>query len=163
MCACSSIEVTDYVGASPEFVPNEFFSGDLTASGVVKNRSGKVIRRFTADIVAYWKNGVGTLEEDFVFDDGEVSRRVWTLTPDGVGTYAATAGDVVGTGNARTSGNAMFLDYVLRVPYKDGSIDLKIDDRMYLVTPSILINESVMRKFGFRVGEIVLTIERQEA
>ncbi|MEM8941115.1 MAG: DUF3833 domain-containing protein [Pseudomonadota bacterium] len=163
MSACSSIEVTDYVGASPEFIPNQFFSGDLTASGVVKNRSGKVIRRFTADIVAYWKNGVGTLEEDFVFDDGEVSRRVWTLTPDGAGSYAATAGDVVGTGNARVSGNAMFLDYVLRVPYKDGSIDLKIDDRMYLVTPSLLINESEMRKFGFRVGEIVLTIERREA
>jgi hypothetical protein len=54
----------------------------------------------------------------------------------------------------------MFLKYVLRVPYGDGSIDLSIDDRMYLVTPDLLINESVMRKFGFRVGEILLTIQR---
>ena len=57
----------------------------------------------------------------------------------------------------------MFLDYVLRVPYKDGTIDVRIDDRMYLVTPDTLINESVMRKFGFRVGEILLSIERIDA
>jgi hypothetical protein len=83
------------------------------------------------------------------------------LTPRPDGSYAATAGDVVGLGSAKVAGNAMFLDYVLRVPYNDDSIDLAIDDRMYLVTPELLINESVMRKFGFRVGEILLSIERR--
>jgi hypothetical protein len=159
--ACSTVSVEDYAGATPRFVPEAFFDGQLQASGVLKNRSGRVIRRFTADINAYWKDGVGTLEEDFVFDDGETDRRVWTLRPDPDGGYSATAGDVVGVGSARLAGNAMFLDYVLRVPYDDDSIDLSIDDRMYLVTPELLINESVMRKFGFRVGEILLSIQRQ--
>jgi hypothetical protein len=163
MGGCSSVNVSDYADNTPVFAPERFFNGPLTASGVLKDRSGRVIRRFTASIDAYWRDGVGTLDEDFVFDDGEESRRVWTLTPSGEGRYRATAGDVVGEGVAEVAGNAMFLDYVLRVPYGDGSIDLKIDDRMYLVTPDLLINESVMRKFGFRVGEIVLTIERQAA
>ena len=161
--ACASVSVDTYRGDEPALVPEQFFNGPLVARGVIKNRSGEVIRRFTADINAYWVDGVGTLDEEFVFDDGEESRRVWTLTPDGRGTYRATAGDVVGPGRALISGNSMFLEYVLRVPYKNDSIDLAIDDRMYLVTPDLLINESVMRKFGFRVGEIVLTIQRQSS
>ncbi|WOJ94358.1 DUF3833 domain-containing protein [Congregibacter variabilis] len=162
LSACGSISVEDYAGQAPIFNPQEFFDGDLLARGVLKNRSGLVIRRFSADINAYWRDGVGTLEEDFIFDDGEESRRVWTLTPAGEGRYTATAGDVVGEGVASVAGNAMFLDYVLRVPYGDGDIDLSIDDRMYLLTSDLLINESQMRKFGFRVGEIVLTIEKQQ-
>ena len=160
LSACSSISVQDYAGNAPVFQPEVFFDGSLLAQGMLKDRSGRVTRRFSADIKAYWRDGIGTLEEDFVFDDGEQSRRVWTLRPDGAGQYVATAGDVVGEGRASIAGNAMFLDYVLRVPYGDGSIDLGIDDRMYLVSPDLLINESQMRKFGFRVGEIVLSIVR---
>ena len=48
------------------------------------------------------------------------------------------------------------------MPWRDGSIDLRIDDRMYLVDEQTLINESVMYKFGFRVGEILLVIRRLE-
>jgi hypothetical protein len=158
---CSSVAVSDYAGNTPVFEPEVFFNGPLLANGVLKDRGGRVTRRFTATIDAYWRDGIGTLDEDFVFDDGEESRRVWTLTPVSEGVYRATAGDVVGDGQAQVAGNAMFLDYVLRVPYGGDSIDLSIDDRMYLVTPNLLINESVMRKFGILVGEIVLSIERQ--
>lgn len=161
LAGCSSVSVDDYAGNQPRLVPESFFDGVLTAHGLVKDRGGKVIRRFTADITAYWRDGVGTLEEDFLFDDGEKSRRVWTLKPTAEGRYTATAGDVIGEGEVRVSGNSMFLDYVLRIPYGDGTLDLHIDDRMYLVSPDILINESRMLKFKFAVGEILLVIEKQ--
>jgi len=48
----------------------------------------------------------------------------------------------------------------LQVPYGDGSVDVRVDDRMYLVSPDILINESSMSKFGWRVGNLVLVIVR---
>lgn len=163
LAGCAGTRVDDYSGTVPVLEPEVFFAGPLTATGVVKNRGRRVIRRFTATIEASWQDGVGTLDEDFVFDDGERSRRVWTLVPRDDGSYRATAGDVVGEGSARVAGSAMFLAYVLRVPYGDGSIDLSIDDRMYLVSPDVLINESVMRKFGIRVGEILLAIERRSA
>ena len=117
-----------------------------------------MIRHFQADIIGCWENGVGTLDEDFVFDDGEEQTRIWTLTPDGDQTYIGTAG-VVGNGEARWAGNAMYLDYTLRIELDDGaSIDVRIDDRMYRVSENVVINESKMRKFGFGVGEILLTI-----
>ena len=54
----------------------------------------------------------------------------------------------------------MFLKYVLAVPYKNDTINITIDDRMYLVDPGILINESKMTKFGFTVGHILLVIKK---
>lgn len=158
---CTGVKVTDYADATPALVPEEFFQGRLSAHGVVKDRGGRVIRSFNADIVAYWQDGVGTLEEDFLFDDGEKQRRVWTLVPQGDGRYTGTAADVVGSGDLQVSGNSLFLDYVLRVPWRDGSIDLRVDDRMYLVSPDILVNESSMSKFGVRVGDLLLVIARQ--
>ncbi len=161
LAGCGSVSVQDYAGATPELVPETFFNGQLDAHGVVKDRGGRVIRSFNADIKAYWRDGVGTLEEDFLFDDGEKSRRVWTLTPDGKGRYTGTAGDVVGDGRMSVAGNSIFLDYVLRIPYNGSTLDVRIDDRMYLVNPRILINESRMIKFGFEVGQILLVIEKR--
>ena len=160
LAGCSSVSVEDYADANPRFVPSEFFDGRLTAHGVVMDRGGRVTRHFNADIIAYWQDGIGTLEEDFVFDDGEEQRRVWTLEPDGNGGYIGRAGDVVGDGTLSFAGNAVFLDYVLRVPYRGDTIDLRVDDRMYLVEPNVLINESKLSKFGFGVGRILLTIIR---
>ena len=159
--ACGSTSVNDYQAREPAFAPEGFFNGALTAHGVVKDFSGTAIRHFSADIVGCWSEGVGTLDEDFVFDDGEQQKRIWTLTPNGSQSYSGTAGDVVGEGIARWQGNAMFLDYTLRIELEDGSIDVKIDDRMYRVSDNVVINESKMRKFGFGVGEILLTIIRQ--
>lgn len=158
--ACSPLDVNDYADNQPVLMPESFFNGKLTAHGVVKDRSGKVIRSFRADIMGSWAGGVGTLEEDFVFNDGELQRRVWTLTPTDKNRYVGSAGDVVGMANIEVAGNSMFLDYVLRIPYGDDTIDVAIDDRMYLVSPTVLINESTLKKFGFNVGQILLVIEK---
>jgi len=160
MGACSSTSVTDYQDREPRFEPESFFDGALTAHGVVKDFSGTAIRHFNADIVGCWSDGVGTLDESFVFDDGEHQTRIRTLTPSGDQTYIGTAGDVIGDGTARWEGNAMFLDYTLRIALEDSSIDVHIDDRMYRISDNVVVNESKMRKWGFGVGEIVLTLIR---
>jgi hypothetical protein len=158
--ACSSVSVEDYAGRKPRIVAEEFFNGELLAHGVVKDRSGKVTRYFEATIDASWRDGIGTLDERFVFDDGEQQTRVWTLKPSGDNTYQASAGDVIGIGGMTVAGNSVFLDYVLRVPYDGDTIDLRIDDRMYLVSERVLLNESIMTKWGFKVGSLMLVIEK---
>lgn len=160
--ACSRITVQDYAAFQPVLQPEVFFDGYLTAHGMVKDRGGRVIRTFNADIDASWENGVGTLVEDFVFDDGEIQQRIWTLKPQGDGRYSGTAGDVIGAGELALSGNSLFLDYVLRIPYGDSTVDVRVDDRMYLISPDVLINESSLKKFGIRVGSLDLVILRQQ-
>ena len=163
MLGCASVQVTDYKDARPLLDIEQFFDGQLSAHGVVKDRSGRVIRHFNADITARWHAGVGTLAEDFVFDDGEQQRRIWTLTPLGDGRYAGTAGDVVGDAAMHQSGNSLFLDYVLRLPYRDNEVDVRVDDRMYLVSPTVLLNESRLTKFGWDIGSLLLVITRHTA
>jgi hypothetical protein len=160
LSACANVSVTDYAKNSPKLVLQEFFNGSLRAHGIVKDRSGKVIRYFNASIDASWVDGVGTLDENFVFDNGEKQQRIWTIIKDDTGKYIGTANDVIGSSQLKVSGNSLFLNYVLRIPYEDGTLDLNIDDRMYLVSNNVLINESIMTKWGFQVGEIVLVIEK---
>jgi hypothetical protein len=161
LSACSQPRIKDHAAFEPTVQLAEFFSGDLNAYGVVRDRSGTVIRTFSADIAASSDAGVVTLDEDFVFDNGDQDKRVWTLTPKTDGSWGGTAGDVVGEGKLLHSGNALFLDYVLRIPYNDGTIDVSVDDRMYQVAPNILLNESIMTKFGIQVGSILLVIVKQ--
>ncbi len=158
--ACSQVSVTDYASFEPVLLPEDFFSGDLTAHGVLKNRSGKVTRLFNATIKASWEDGVGTLDEHFLFDDGEKQQRVWTLNPLQEGYYRATANDVVGEGLMQAAGNSLFLDYILDIQYKGRSLKLHVDDRMYLVDEQTLVNESVLRKWGFKVGSILIVIKK---
>ena len=160
--SCSSVPVSEYADNSPTMVVEEFFNGSLRAHGIVKDRSGKVTRYFNASIKADWVDGVGTLDEVFKFDDGEEQTRIWKLAKGDSGSYVGTANDVVGSSALEVSGNSLFLDYVLRIPYDDGTLDLHIDDRMYLVSDRVLINESVMTKWGVKVGQITLVIEKNE-
>jgi hypothetical protein len=71
LSACSSVSVAGYANNSPKLLLQEFFNGTLCPSGIVKDRSVKVIRYFDASIDASWEDGVGTLDENCVFDDGE--------------------------------------------------------------------------------------------
>lgn len=157
LSSCSTHSIDDYASNQLRLDPQQFFNGSLSAHGVLKDRSGKVTRYFNATINAYWKNGVGTLEEKFIFDDGEIQHRNWTLTPTDEG-YAATAGDVIGTGKAQVSGNAMQLSYVLEINYKGSPLQLHVDDWMWQVDSKTLLNESTLRKWGFKVGSIQLAI-----
>lgn len=162
VAGCAGPSLDDYSDFKPALVPEDFFTGELSARGVVKNRSGEVIRTFDADIIATWdEDGVGTLDEVFRFNDGEVQTRVWTLTPDN-GAYHATAGDVVEPGTMRWQGNAIHMNYVLRVPYGDSTIDVRMDDWMHLITPDTLINQTTMSKWGVEVGEVVLVIQKHK-
>lgn len=157
LSSCSTTSIDDYANNRPALDPHQFFTGSLSAHGVVKDRSGKVTRYFNATINAHWDNEVGTLEEKFVFDDDEIQYRNWTLTPTDKG-YAATAGDVIGVGSAQVKGNAMQLDYVLEIKYNGKPLQLNVEDWMWQVDDKTVINESTLRKWGFKVGSVQLVI-----
>lgn len=155
---CSQVKVSDYSSMRPALQPEQFFNGQLSAHGLVKDRSGKVTRTFNATINAYWQDGIGTLEEEFIFDDGEKQQRTWKLKRQSNGGYLASANDVVGEAPVEVAGNSMFLKYVLQIPFRGKTLNITIDDRMYLVSETVLLNESNMSKWGIDVGSLTLTI-----
>ncbi|MDX4061874.1 DUF3833 domain-containing protein [Aliarcobacter skirrowii] len=162
LTGCASMKIEDFNNTKPEFVPQEYFNGKLRAYGIVKDRSGKIIRSFKGEMIGSWdKNGIGTLDEFFVYDDGEEMKRVWTLKPIENKKFIATADDIVGESPMIANGNTVMIDYVMRTPYKSSTIDLSVQDWLHLQDDGVIINHSKMKKFGFVVGELVITIIKE--
>ncbi len=165
LSACSSVDINLYEKNQPTLVLNEFFNGELTAHGILKNRAGEVTRYFNVTLNGSWdENGVGTLAEKFIFDDNSIEYRTWTFEPSTAipgSQYLAKANDTLAPTPIFLSGNAFFMNYDLLINYKGDDMDVNIDDKMYLISDNVLINESVMTKYGLEVGYITLTIIKQ--
>ena len=159
LTGCSGMKKEDLNDTKPEFIPQEYFNGKLRAYGLVKNRSGEIIRSFKGEMIGSWdKYGNGKLEEFFVYNDGEKLERTWILKPTQDKKFIATADDIVGPSAMIANGNTVMLDYVMRVPYNDSTIDISVKDWLHLQEDGVIINHSKMKKFGFVVGELVITI-----
>lgn len=158
LAGCST-SVKEYRNNMPPLVLEDFFSGHLVAHGLVKGRSGIVKRRFSATIDARWNGQTGWLDEQFLFDDGEEQKRCWTLVKTDQG-YNGTAGDVVGIANGIVAGNTLHWVYQLKVPVNGKEWTLTLDDWLVLIDQDTMINTTEMRKWGFKVGELVLSIRR---
>jgi hypothetical protein len=52
------------------------------------------------------------------------------------------------------------MNYVLQVPYDGDLLEVNVDDRMYMVKDGVVMNESIMTKFGVEVGYLSIVIEK---
>lgn len=154
--------VDEYRDDKPVLELDRFFDGRLVAYGMVQNFSGKVTRRFKADIIGHWQGEKGTLDEQFFFSDGEQQSRCWKLVKQG-NKYSGTAGDIVGEALGEVQGNALNWRYTLQVPVNGKVWDIDLDDWLYLIDENNLINRTKMKKFGLPVGELTLHIRKLSA
>jgi hypothetical protein len=161
MVGCST-NINEYADTTPEFDMKTFFNGNLIAYGMVQNRQGKVIRRFHADLVGSWEGNKGLLEEDFYYDDGETQRRVWNLEKHGTNKYTGMASDAVGEAAGESNGFAFNWKYTLAIEVDGTTWDIDLNDWIYQIDDSRLINLTQMTKWGFNVGQIALVIEKVE-
>ncbi len=164
LSGATGVPAADNVTRGPKMVLEEFFSGDLTAAGVILGRFGKVRRSFTAEMHGSWKEqkGVlrGVLTESFLFDDDQRLERGWALVQTGPESYEATAEDVKGTATLATAGNVLRMDYTLEIPLAGHEVTVQVEDWLWHMREGVVVNKSIMRKWGIRVGEILTTIFR---
>ena len=159
--ACSAQSVDDYVNSSPKFEIENYFNGPLLAQGLVLDRAGRVTRRFSVEMLGTWQGEQGKLEEWFVFDDGEKSTRTWRITKLGDGRYSGTAEDIIGIAAGESGGFALHWDYQLELPFEGKMVSVTFDDWLYQVDNNVVINRSFIKKWGFRMGEVILVITKQ--
>lgn len=160
LTGCSQ-SVSDYNNETPVLKLSEFFQGESKAWGVLHDWQGKQSVRFSAELCGSWQENNGNLYELFHFSDGRVEQRHWQLQQAADGTVTGTAGDVVGKATGQLAGNALYWQYTLRIPYNGDTLDVKVKDWMYLIDNENLINRSTLHKFGLNVGELTLSIQRQ--
>ncbi len=160
LLGCAAPLPSDYAAEKPTLQLRDYFNGPLRAHGLFTDRSGRVVKRFTVELVGRWQGASGVLEEDFKYSDGTTQRRVWRLQDLGGGRYTGQADDVVGVAQGQAAGNALNWRYTMRLPVDGRDIEVQFDDWMYLVDERVMINKAVMSKFGVTLGEVTLSFTK---
>lgn len=156
-----STDIDEYSGQEPGFNLFEYFEGDTQAWGMVQDYSEKQTRRFSVSLKGTIEGDVLTLDEDFVFADGEESNRVWIITRLSDGTYSGTADDIVGTAFGEEVGNALQWQYDFELEVDGKTINVSFDDWLYRQDEKRAFNLTKIKKFGIEVGTITLFFEKQ--
>lgn len=154
--SCSGVDIEAYRGMQPTLDLRQFFNGPVEAWGQFQDHGGKVLKRFQVHLVGTWQGNEGVLKENFIYDDGSRSQRIWTLTDLGEGHYRGRAADIVGEASGVAAGPALHWRYTLRQPANGNVYEVSMNDWMYLQDDHTLINRTVMSKFGYRIGDITL-------
>jgi hypothetical protein len=161
LSACTTADVSIYAQEKPVLDLKQYFNGTIDAWGMFQDRNGKVVKRFKVIIQCAWQGDVGTLDEDFTYSDGVKQKRIWTLKKQANGQYIGTAADVVGEAIGITSGNTLRWKYVLALPVDDKIYNVNFEDWMFLMDDKVMLNRAVMRKFGFKLGEVTLSFNKR--
>ncbi|GAB3249367.1 DUF3833 domain-containing protein [Chitinimonas naiadis] len=162
LAACAGVDPQQYAHEKPALDLPTFFNGTLDAWGVFQKRNGQVTRRFTVEIRTQWQGDNGTLDERFVYDDGEKQRRIWHLKRQADGSWRGTAEDVVGEATGLVVGNTLHWNYVLRLPVDGKEYEVSFDDWMWQLDGKTMMNRSSMSKFGIDLGEVTLFFRKRD-
>lgn len=144
---------------TPQLAFEEFFNQSLCAWGLVRNRSGGVIRKFSASIEAVSQGDQVTLDEIFLFDDGEYQSRFWKFNKQGE-QWQGSASDVVGVATGVINRDSFYLNYSLSLFIDGRRLLVDMDDWLYLVDSNTLMGSTEMSKWGFKVGQIDIVIQK---
>lgn len=161
LTGCSA-DIDDYHQQQPVLDIFQYFQGETEAWGMVQDRSGKQLRRFHVAINGHVVDDTLTLNEQFIYDDGEKQQRVWHIRRISPDTYEGTAGDIQGIATGKAAGNAFNWHYSMNVKASGKTWLLHFDDWMYLQDSKHLFNKTEMKKFGLTVGTVTLFFSRKE-
>ena len=147
---------------SPALDLFSFVEGTVQATGIVQDRGGNVIQRFDVAIEGTVQGDRLVLDETFTYLQGEgPTSRVWTIDRTDQG-YVGSATDIPGPAIGRSFGNALNWTYVMDLPVGDRSFKVKFDDWFWALDERRLINRSSLSKFGLRLADVTLYMERVE-
>ena len=146
-----------------EFLPEEFFTGSLSCSGMFIDRFGQVRRRFVADIFCEAHDTGFKLHENFVFDDGETEHRVWDIVKQANGHYQGHCDDLYGSASGTLEGPALKWRYQFFLNLGARRLKVDFEDLMVQQSPNVVLNRAKVRKFGILLGELFITFQRNVA
>ena len=156
-----TIDGNDYKQQAPKFDIVSFFTGEVTAWGIVQNRSAEVVQRFIVDIDGTMENGVLVLDETFDYVVGEgVKKRIWRLTPQPDGTFIGNAGDINGNATGVPFGSAFNFVYEMDLTVDGSTYTVEFDDWFFAMDDKTMMNRSYIKKFGVVVAEVTIFMQK---
>ena len=105
-------------------------------------------RQFRVDVTGIVDGDLLTLDERFVYNDGETDRRIWRIRDKTNGEFEGEAADVIGKATGTAAGNALNWTYEMNLKVGGGTWRVTFDDWMFLQEDGVLINRAPASKNG---------------
>ncbi len=140
-----------------------FFEGKTIAYGIFEDRFGNLKRQFRVNITGKIENNTLTLDEDFLYDDGEQANRIWKIkkiTDKNKVIYQGQADDIEGKASGSISGNTLNWSYDIYLNIKGSNIKVHFNDWIYKQSEDLAINRAYVSKFGINIGSVTLVFLR---
>ncbi len=164
IAGCSQTDMKEFQNNTPKLDLFSFFEGDTIAYGIFEDRFGNLKRQFRVNINGKVKNQILTLDEDFLYDDGEQAKRIWKIEKkiDNAQniTYEGQAEDVEGKAFGSISGNTLNWSYDIYLNIKGSNIKVHFNDWIYKQSEDLAINRAYVSKFGINIGSVTLVFLR---
>ena len=164
IAGCSQTDMKEFQNNTPKLDLFSFFEGDTIAYGIFEDRFGNLKRQFRVNINGKVKNQILTLDEDFLYDDGEQAKRIWKIEKkiDNAQniTYEGQADDVEGKAFGSISGNTLNWSYDIYLNIKGSNIKVHFNDWIYKQSEDLAINRAYVSKFGINIGSVTLVFLR---
>lgn len=157
LSGCQTMNIEDFSNREPKLILEDYFSGTVYAWGIFEDRFGNLRREFQVEIHSEHVDGVLTLDEYFLYADGEKDRRIWRITKKDEQRYEGTAGDIVGVAEGVIAGNALNWTYQMDLMIGERSWRVTFDDWMYLQPNGVLMNRASVSKWGIELGQVTLS------
>ncbi len=161
---CSQTDMKEFQNNTPKLDLFEFFAGETIAYGIFEDRFGNLKRQFRVNINGKIDNQILTLDEDFLYDDGEQAKRIWKIEKKIDNNqkiiYEGQADDVEGKASGSISGNALNWSYDIYLNIKGNDIKVHFNDWIYKQSEDLAINRAYVSKFGINIGSVTLVFLR---
>ena len=161
---CSQTDMKEFQNNTPKLDLFEFFAGETIAYGIFEDRFGNLKRQFRVNINGKINNQILTLNEDFLYDDGEQAKRIWKIEKKIDNNqkiiYEGQADDVEGKASGSISGNALNWSYDIYLNIKGSDIKVHFNDWIYKQSEDLAINRAYVSKFGINIGSVTLVFLR---
>ena len=163
LSACSKIDMEQFKNNTPKLDLFSFFEGNTVAYGIFEDRFGNLKRQFRVNISGTIVDETLTLDEDFLYDDGEKDKRIWKIkkiTKKDKIIYEGKAEDIEGTATGSISGNTLNWSYDIYLNIKGSNIKVHFNDWIYKQSENLAINRAYVSKFGINIGSVTLVFLR---
>ena len=160
---CFQTDMKQFQNNKPKLDLFSFFEGETIAYGIFEDRFGNLKRQFRVNIKGKTDNKTLILDEDFLYDDGEKAKRIWTIQKQINGntiSYVGNADDVEGKATGSISGNTLNWIYDIYLNIKGSNIKVHFNDWIYQQSDDLAINRAYVSKFGINIGSVTLVFLR---
>ena len=162
LLGCTTMKIENFAETKPEFNLMQFFEGEVKAWGIIEDRFGNLRRQFTVDMKGTVENGVLTLEEDFIYADGEKDKRIWKFSKLDSNSYKGLANDIVGEAIAKEQGNAFNMKYKMDLDLGFAELRVSFNDWMFRIDNETIVNKASINKFGLNIANVTLFFRKND-